>query len=402
MNEERKRILKLVEDGTISAEEAIVLLEALNKEKESHTSAVSPTPKEGEHQQSTEQKEETSYSSEEEKSKSTGFEDLFGGVFNKDTNKKMDEFMNDLKQDLSQFSGRVMNLMNQTFSKIKDLDIEFPFGEKVEYNKAFTYNANEIKGIELNIPNGKLEIDKVEDDQLLVEATIKTVKPDQDPEKFKTQFEQQFVQLNDGLLSLSVESKMTQVMVRIKVPEKQYDMFILRLLNGSVAVNNVNSKLLKVKTYNGTVRLDQSTFQSAHIETGNGAVEVVRVQGEDLEVETVNGRIYIDGDLENVEAESVNGAVIVTTHSKKARKLKAKAVAGAVELYVPKTVSLDGRVTTNLGKTDVGLTDIVRHSDDDQFLQKTVHFDKIIENASLLKIYGESRTGSVIVRYTTH
>lgn len=397
MNEERKRILKLVEDGTISAEEAIVLLEALNKQKESQPNVVSPTTTEGEQrtsQQATNAREETN-------SKSTGFEDVFGDAFNKDSNKKMDEFMHDLKQDLTQFSSRVMNLMNQTFSKIKDFDLEFPFGEKVEYNKAFTYDASEIKGIELNIPNGRLEIEKAEADQLLVEATIKTTKSDQDPEKFKTQFEQQFVQLNDGMLSLSVESKMTQVMVRIKVPEKQYDVFMLRLLNGSVAVNDVNSKLLKVKTYNGTVKLDNSTFQSANIETGNGAVEVVRVQGEDLEVETVNGRIYIDGELENVEAESVNGAVIVTTHSKKARKLKAKAVAGAVELYVPKTVSLDGRVTTNLGKTDVGLTDITRHSDDDQLLQKTVDFDKLIENASMLKLYGESRTGSVIVRYTT-
>src|SRR5690554_4323388 len=197
MNEERKRILKLVEDGAISAEEAIVLLEALNKQKESHTNVVPLSTKQEEQQhQSTEQKTNTSEESQNQ-SKTTGFEDIFGNVFNKDTNKKMDEFMDELKQDLSQFSGRVMNLMNQTFSKIKDFDLEFPFGEKMEYNKAFTYNANEIKGIELNIPNGKLEIDKAEDNQLLVEATIKTVKPDQDPEKFKTQFEQQFVQLND-------------------------------------------------------------------------------------------------------------------------------------------------------------------------------------------------------------
>ena len=33
--DERKRILKLVEDGTISADEAINLLEALSKQKES-------------------------------------------------------------------------------------------------------------------------------------------------------------------------------------------------------------------------------------------------------------------------------------------------------------------------------------------------------------------------------
>ena len=59
-----------------------------------------------------------------EQRKSTGFEDLFGRAFNQDTNKKIDEFMNDLKVDLSQFSTRMTGLMNTTFSKLKDMDID--------------------------------------------------------------------------------------------------------------------------------------------------------------------------------------------------------------------------------------------------------------------------------------
>ena len=54
--DERKRILKLVEDGTISADEAINLLEALSKQKESAqaippSTYVEPVQQQGQEQQ---------------------------------------------------------------------------------------------------------------------------------------------------------------------------------------------------------------------------------------------------------------------------------------------------------------------------------------------------------------
>lgn len=394
MENERKRILSLVENGTITAEEAIVLLEALTKEKgskEAQTIAPISFEKDSESKASQQTSNE---------SKSTGFEDLFGKSFNnKEANKKMDEFFNDLKEDLSHFSHRVVNLMNSTFTKLKDIDLEFPFGEKVQFQKNYAFNAEEINGLELEIPNGKVDIVKADDQQFTIDAQVKTSLQHHSEERTIAEFEEKFIKLVDGKLTISVPTKMSHVDVRLAVPEKQYDIMILRLLNGSVSINDVNSKLLKAKSYNGSVKIDHVSFQHADIETGNGAIELRNSKGEDLEAETVNGRIYIDGDVEEVEAESVNGAVVVTTHSQTARKIKAQTVAGAVEIYVPKSLSLAGQVTTNFGKADVGLADVVTRSEEDQFLLKTLHFDKIIENANLLKLTGESRTGSIIVRY---
>ncbi|RUL54238.1 DUF4097 family beta strand repeat-containing protein [Lysinibacillus antri] len=399
MENERKRILHLVENGTITAEEAIVLLEALTKENGSDKTQPKPTavpvPTNEPNNQSTFEETNTK-----DHSSKTGFEDLFGKSFNnKEANKKMDEFMNDLKEDISQFSTRVMGLMNTTFSKLKDFDLDFPFGEKVQFTRAYAYDAEQIKGIELDIPNGKLELVKAEDNQLLVDVQVKTALHDHDEEKTKAEFDEQFIHLFDGKLSITVPSKMSQVTVRLALPEKQYDVVLLRLLNGAVTIHDLDTKLLKVKTYNGAIKIDQTTFTHADVETGNGAIELRNVKGEALEAETVNGRIYIDGDLEEAEAESVNGAVVVTTHAANARKIKAQTVAGAVEIYVPKSLALAGQVTTNFGKADVGLADVVTRSEEDQFLLKTLHFDKIIENAHILKLIGESRTGTIIVRY---
>ena len=401
MQDERKRILQLVENGTITAEEAISLLEKLSAPKGSTAPSDSPA---------TEQQARPVYKAEpvqeeqqqqEEKRKTTGFEDIFGKAFNdKEVNNKMDEFFNDLKQDLSQFSTRMAGLMSATLSKIKDFDIDVPFGEKVEFTKTFAYPVNDVKGIELDIANGKVEVVKAQDDLISIDISVKTSAKGTEQETIDAVLEN-LTTLKDEKLTIQSTNKFAQVKVQLAIPEKHFDVFVARLLNGGISIENIDVKVLKAKTYNGIIRVENSTFDHAELQTSNGPVEARNVNGEDLEAETANGRIYIDGALKEVEAESVNGHVVVTTTSAEAHKVKARTIAGAVEVYIPKTVALEGQVFTNFGKADVGLSDVTLSEEDEQFLLKSVRFNKELANAKLLKVVGESRTGTVLVRYTT-
>ncbi|MGN7116364.1 DUF4097 family beta strand repeat-containing protein [Lysinibacillus odysseyi] len=396
--DERKRILKLVENGTISAEEAIELLEALSQQKEP-TQSTAPTmyttP-----EQTTNQESPFTFE-EEKKRKTTGFEDLFSKLGNKDLNRKVDELMQELRHDLSEFGGRMMTMMNTTLSKVKDFDVEFPFGEKVEFNKSYAFNAEEVKGFEIDIPNGRVTIEKgTAEPHVIIEALVKTQKKDTQHDTIE-EFTDGFIELKDGKIEVATQSKLSHVALNIILPEKQYDVFIIRLLNGGITINDAEAKLIKVKTYNGAVKVENVVFDHANLQSANGAIEARGIQGDDIEAETANGRIYIDGDVKEVEAESVNGHVVVTTTSQKAYKVKARTMAGSVELYIPKNLALDGQVTSNLGRTDVGLADVAVRMGEGQFLQKTCYFNKMVEDASLLKIVGESRTGSILVRYTT-
>lgn len=399
MDQERKRIMKLVEDGVITAEEALTLLEALNKkqqststETQSNAVPLPPTNKESHHQEQQAGSKKTS-----------GFDDLFGKNFNsKEFNKKMDEFVNEVKEDLTELSSRMMGVLGTAFKKLKELDLDFPLGNaKVEFEKQYSFKGDEVRAIQIEIPNGKVEAVRADADELKVSAKVKTFSIDNDEEKTISEFEREFVKFSDGKLELKSPSKLTQVNVQLAIPEKQYDIVLVKMLNGGVSIDGLNSKLVKLRTYNGPIKYTSGQFENADVESGNGPVEVVRVKGEDLEVQTVNGRIYVEGELREVEAESANGAVIVTTHDHNARKVKAQTVAGTVELYVPKTVSINGTASTNVGRVDLGLQDVSTRTFEDQFFAKTVQFDKIVENAPVLKLIGESRTGSIIIRYTT-
>ena len=83
MVNERKRILKLVENGTISAEEAIVLLEALSKQKESAQQPVILAKEQQEQKQEPAAQTEVHdaepiFEEAKKEQKTTGFEDIFG------------------------------------------------------------------------------------------------------------------------------------------------------------------------------------------------------------------------------------------------------------------------------------------------------------------------------------
>lgn len=308
--------------------------------------------------------------------------------------------MNDLKTDLSQFSTRMAGLMGTTLSKLKDLDIDTPFGEKVEFTKTFAYPEEDVKGIELDIANGKVEVVKAQDNLVTLDIRVRTQAKGTENETME-QVTQNLVSLKEQKLFVQSTNKFTQLKVQLAIPEKHYDIFIARLLNGGISIENIDAKLIKAKTYNGVIRLENATFDHAELQTSNGAVEARNVTGDDLEVETANGRIYIDGVLKEVEAESVNGHVVVTTTSDEAHKIKARAIAGSVELYVPKTVAIEGQIFSNFGKADVGLSDANVYEEEEQFLLKSVRFNKELADGKLLKLVGESRTGTVLVRYTT-
>ena len=202
--DERKRILKLVEDGTISADEAINLLEALSKQKES---AQATTPSTYVEPVQTQGQEQSTYEQQDKKRKTTGFEDLFSKLSN---NKKVDELLHELRHDLSEFSGRMMTLMNTTLSKVKDFDVEFPFGEKVEFDKNYVFNVEEVRGFEIDIPNGRVTIEKGTEPTIQVETHVKTSKLESELETIE-RFTDGFVQLKDDKVEITTQVKMAHV-----------------------------------------------------------------------------------------------------------------------------------------------------------------------------------------------
>ncbi|MGE7914542.1 DUF4097 family beta strand repeat-containing protein [Lysinibacillus xylanilyticus] len=391
MQNERQRILELVEKGTITAQEAITLLEALEQPSKSTQHVMNNVSNEGQHS-------------------STEKESLFKDESHKDEHKKKDEDftkyfeeeMRDFRKDLTQIGSLFMDMMNTAVKKVKEFDVSSPFGDKVEFTHTEEVAAEQVENIVAELPNGNFAVGSTEGDSFQVICKVKAPLVNDSEEETRAHFLEQFVvKENEGSLRILSQLKLVQVNVKVLVPKDKLDKLSVRLMNGSVTLQDTDFEQLKVKTLNGAIKGSKFNFGKAEVDSSNGSIELTNVRGKDLEAETLNGRVYLDGALDEVEAKSVNGHVVVTTCSTNSSKIKAQTVAGAVELYVPRTISISGKIVTNFGKVDVGIQDASKIESQDQFLSKVVRFDKEVENANRLFIEGESKTGAVLVRYTT-
>ncbi|MGK7379511.1 DUF4097 family beta strand repeat-containing protein [Planococcus sp. 1R117A] len=389
MQSEKERILDMVEKGTITAREAVELLRAIDGG--------------GEREQSSRDYGRHDYR---EKRGRRGLfrpEDMvkkFSKDFSRDFSK---DFSKNLSKDFNQLSDRMMQFMQSSVGKLKTMEFDSPFGDAIQFSHTFKQENIDVNNIITDIANGQLEIFPSQDDTIRAECSVKAYRAESE-EQAKEDFLDKFVFIaDDQKLRIISDMKTTQVNVVLYVPAKKYTHIAARLFNGGFSMKRIDAALIKVKTANGKIELKNVDFDDAELETANGAIQVQDVQGKVMETETLNGRIYIDGDIQTTEAKSLNGNVVVTSRCKEARKVEAKTLAGNVEIYIPSHLPLRGEVSSNLGKMDVLLSDVEHTHEQGQFMQKSIRFSKESGEAvaAPLLVYGETKTGSVLVRYLT-
>ena len=394
MQNERKRILAMLENGKITTDEALTLLETLGN---------------AEQQEKPERQEDIFIPAKKPAADEQTEQESFGGdKKGKDRQRQgqpsMDDFLEDLRKDFTHVGDRFMHFMQTAVEKVKTFDFDSPFGNGVTFTQTMTKPAAGIEEVIIDIDNGKVNIHHEDVEEVRAEFTVKTLNSESE-EKAKQDFSDKvlFVK-DDAKLMISSDMKMVQVNVDLFIPKKDYAKISARLLNGSFKMKDAAVETVRVKTANGKIEVAGLMFKNGEFETANGAIALNGVTGTTLEAETLNGRVYIDGVLKEVEAQSLNGHVVVTTTDPEAEKIEAKTMSGSVEIYIPSTVALSGEIASNIGRLDLQLEDVKRTSEQDQLLQRTIRFKKDVEgNTSPLHVFGEAKTGTVLVCYNaTH
>ena len=391
MQTERKRILTMLENGTITTDEALTLLETLGQTNQPATAK--PIEK------------KTYESNEEPVSQKQDKVDPFEKVEPNAENKEqghpsMDEFLEDLRKDFSNVGDRFMQFMQTAVQKVKTFEFDSPFGNSQTFTHTMAKNASGIDKVVIDVDNGKVTIHTGETEEVRADFTVKSYNSESE-EKAKKDFLEKLLFVNDeGKIRLSSDMKMAQVNVELYIPKKDYAKISVQLMNGSFKMKDATAENLRVKTANGKIEIAELTFKNGEFETVNGAIALNGVTGNTIEAETLNGRVYIDGAVKDVEAQSLNGHVVVTTTDPAAEKIEAKTMSGSVEIYIPAGSALSGEIASNMGRLDLQLDDVNRTVEQEQLLQRTIRFKKDVEgNTSPLHIFGEAKTASVLVCY---
>lgn len=399
MQSKRKRILTMLENGTITTDEALTLLENLSNSptavKEEKPKVEAPTSQQAE--STVEEKTETANEEFTEEGPSGTYSS--DSDSNKNKEQSTDEFLEDIRKDFAHVGDRFMQFMQTAVQKVKEFDFDSPFGQSVSFTQTLTKPADGIEEIILDIDHGKIEVHCTDEKEARAEFTVKALNGESE-EAAREHFLEKILFVTDGeKLRLSSAMKMTQVNVELYIPRQKYSKLSTRLMNGSFKMREAEIADVRVKTANGKIDVASLTFQKAAFETANGSIGLKDLIGERLEAETLNGRVYIDGELQEIEAQSLSGHVVVTTTNESADKIEAKSMSGSVEIYIPVGIAMTGEIASNMGKLKLQLDDVDKTAEQEQILQRSIRFKKDVEGTSPLYIFGEAKTGSVLVCY---
>ncbi|MGE8206612.1 DUF4097 family beta strand repeat-containing protein [Heyndrickxia sp. NPDC080065] len=364
MQEERKRIIDLVRDGKLSTDEALILLDALEKKQESKDEKV--------------------------------LEEVVS-----DSEQKQDQSGKENNEDRfsSQFSDardKIMDFVNSAFKKIKDIDLQF--NQSVEFPHVFQQANVNLTNIDIDIANGQVEVKAWDHPDIRVECQAKVYRKDNRDEARTFFIENSSFYIDNGLLRFSTQSKWMKVDTVVYVPKTEYEKVSFRTFNGGVKGEGLKVDDLRTKTANGKIMLKNVDTEKIDAETVNGRIIVQESQANRLTAESMHGSITVEGKYHTIDLQTLNGNLSCALHNQETDTLHLKAVSGNINVYVPSDISIEGECKSNLGNIKVALEDIDKIEEKKEVVQKQIRFKRKGISESPLHIFADTKTGSIFVQ----
>lgn len=260
----------------------------------------------------------------------------------------------DLGKTVGDAAGQVGALVKQTVSSVldnvdwKDVTVKVPGIATAKFDHTFTYPASQASILDVKVANGDVTLETWDSPDIEIQATIKLYGKMAEDTPFDAFAARSRIEVNDDHLVFQIPNKRVQADLTIRLPKRTYDHTTVRLLNGSLTVNQLEGKDLYVKSTNGSLSFTGLNAVMLETEGVNGNIRVTDSQVHDLMLETVNGDIRVDGEAQTLNLQTVNGT-IRTTLSRDFKALTASSVHGNFKLALPADVAVSGTLRTAFG-----------------------------------------------------
>lgn len=366
MNDEKKRILEMVKEGLLNADEALLLLEQLDK-KEKLIQA--------ENMQETRELATTAQPEGERKEEPQ------------------------TKKAVSTMD-RILGVVDDVVKKIKDIDFDWNFGSSIEIDHLYHQESKTFNIIDIDVANGEVAIIPWDQNEVDIECKAKVYRAENTTEAREKLRNQIVNKIENGKLKFSLQDRAIKLKATIKVPKHRYQELRIRLFNGSISGENINVDEIKAKTANGTISFRDFNAREAEFETANGAVKLTSFDAGELEVDTMNGAIQVDGAFRTADIQTMNGSISCKQAGQYGETLRAKAQAGSINLQIPQGTSCDGELKSNLGSFNLDLKGIQVIEEKNDIVQKMLRFQSTHEQEHAMHVFAESKAGSIKVKHT--
>ncbi|MFZ3590173.1 DUF4097 family beta strand repeat-containing protein [Bacillus sp. DJP31] len=364
--EERKRILKMIEEGKLSAEDAIQLLEKLENDHKIM-----------------EEKQESLVT---ELSTQVNWEE--GGSQHKSKSAKA-----------ASVKDSVLDFVDKAFKKLKDFDLDFNFGSSVSVTHIFQHSDVYLTDVDIDVANGSVRLIPWSERDVRVECDAQVYQVETQEEARKTFLQDVLFSIEGGKLRYSVQRKKMKVNASIYLPKEVYETISVRLFNGKIDGEQLRVKNFKAKTANGKITVTGFHTDKFEVETANGHITVTSLISQHVEAETINGTIKVDGSYKKADLQSFNGNIVCTINDAQCETALIKSTTGNVDVFVPSNRALRGEIKTNIGNLVCNLPNIERKEEKSEVVQKYLKFKTThLEENEPLFIDIDTKTGSILIR----
>lgn len=372
MNEERKMILKMIEDGKITAEEGVELLNALKDDKKEEA------------KESTTEK--VTYSEERALSRDVDWEQ--GANYRQ----------SHTERKTPSFAARLSEFIEDAIQKIKEFDLDFNFGSSVEIEHIFQHQDDRIERVDVSVENGSITLRPWDESDVRIESQVKVYKVNDEDEARNAFLDVVNFYVHDGILKFHSPRKSMKVNVVVYVPKMHLEKVKLYTFNGKVTGDVVETTdSFEAQTVNGRVEFEEIKTRDAKLETVNGTISVAKLQSEVCDTKTVNGTIKVGAVEGKFDGETVNGTVHYKLIEPSDARAYLKTTTGSVIVNVPDNVKTEGELKTTVGGMNVNLPEMSVIEEKKDFASKKMSFLANKEGEYSFYVEAEAGTGSVTI-----
>ncbi|WP_027965403.1 DUF4097 family beta strand repeat-containing protein [Halalkalibacillus halophilus] len=358
MSEERMKILSLLEEGHITAEEADKLLHALDQQ---HTKSDSST-------ESTNKNYETEQDSQDS---STSF-----------------------TKELKNFTEGVFHFIDDTFQRVKEGPFEFNFSH-MHVKRTFTYDGRNVENLNIDVANSMITFLPTTEQEIKVQCKGKVYK-ESDQQRAEEVFDESVrVSVNENTLQIEQDRKQVSVQLTIYLPKKVYENAYIKTINGSIQTNDLHMNQARVATVNGSVTISGYEGDALYVDTKHGSVRLEDAVIGKSKVDTSTGSIFFDGSVEQLNMNVTTGSIRTYIRNADARHADLHATTGSIQLYVPNQTPINGTANTTVSNVKVDLPFATVTQLDDQFMKKLVQFHYKEEGKETFDVDLSTKTGSI-------
>ncbi|MCQ6275707.1 DUF4097 domain-containing protein [Bacillus sp. V3B] len=366
MKEERKRILKMVEEGKLTVDEALSLLEEL----------------------------ETSTKTMEEKQEQL-VNELSTVVMFKEEQKEKSQGSH---YNYQSAKDKIFGFVDSAIKKVKDFDLDLNFGKRIDISHIFQQKDAFVKKVDLDIANGNVRVVPWDQEDIRVECQAQVYRVETQEEAKEKFLKEVLFKVEGEHLLFSTEQKWIKLETVVYLPQVEYEYVEIRIFNGAMEGKDLAVKQYKMKTANGKITMDGIKSQKVEAETGNGAIQFNHCKIDEIDAETLNGAIVMDGELRKVELQSFNGNIQFQAINNSCEVVEVKTTTGSIDLVIPELVAVNGELKSNLGNFTVDLDGIQIVEEKSELIQKTMTFKSVKDSIQTVRLHADTKTGSIVIR----